>query len=95
MVALLHDTVEDSPITLEALREAGYSDEVVKAVAVLTHAEGVEYFDYIAKIKLNPLATRVKLADLRDNMNLGRIASPTDEARVEKYRKALAILEEA
>jgi len=94
-VALLHDTVEDSPVTLNDLREAGYSSAVVEAIERLTHAEGVDYFDYVAKIKSNSLATKVKMADLRDNMNLSRIAKPTmkDESRVEKYQKAMAMLE--
>ena len=54
-VALLHDVVEDSDITLEALTEMGFPDAVTKAIALLTHDSAVPYMDYVAKIKENPL----------------------------------------
>ena len=94
MTAVLHDTVEDSDVTIADLQSAGLSDEVVQAIELLTHQDGVDYYEYIAQIKANPLARKVKLADLRDNMNLARIASPTDKdrKRLEKYQKAVEFL---
>ena len=62
-VALLHDTVEDTAVTLEELAES-FPREIVEAVDLLTHREGVEYFDYVRSIRANPVAVKVKLADL-------------------------------
>lgn len=95
VVAYLHDTVEDTDITIEKLKELGFSDTIVSAVQVLTHERYHPYFDYIAEIKKNKLATMVKLADLKDNMNLSRITTPTEKdfERVKKYQKAVKILE--
>lgn len=93
-VALLHDTVEDTDVTLEELA-AIFPQEVVEAVDLLTHREGVAYFDYIRAIKSNPLATRVKLADLRHNGDPKRICNQGNaEKRREKYAAARRILEE-
>lgn len=95
VVAYLHDTVEDTDITIEKLKDSGFPDMVVSAVQVLTHKRYQPYFDYIAEIKKNKLATMVKLADLKDNMNLTRIKNPTEKdfERVKKYQKAVEILE--
>lgn len=92
--ALLHDVVEDSHLTLEDLRNYGFPDEVVNAVALMTHEENVTYFDYVRKIKTNPVAAAVKLADLEHNMDLTRIDNPTahDLERAEKYKTAALIL---
>ena len=95
-VALLHDTVEDTDVTLEDLAKA-FPKEVVEAVALMTHAEGVDYFDYVRAIKTNPVATKVKLADLAHNGDQSRCAgSDVPESRLaawkEKYAKAKAIL---
>lgn len=96
MVALLHDVVEDTPITLDKLRSLGYSSEVVAAVDALTRRDAETYEEFIDRLAVDPLARRVKMADLRDNMNLRRIAEPTpkDHARLEKYQRALAALEQ-
>lgn len=95
-VALLHDTVEDTDVTLEMLAK-DFPAEVVDAVALMTHAEGVDYFDYVRAIKPNPIARKVKLADLRHNTDLSRnIGADLDilrkSARMEKYYKAIEIL---
>ena len=95
-VALLHDTVEDTGLTLADLARE-FPREVVEAVALLTHADGVEYFDYVRAIRRNPIALRVKLADLRHNSDPSRSAGtdipPADAARRrEKYAKAYEIL---
>lgn len=95
VAALLHDTVEDTDVTLEEIR-AEFGDEIAAAVDLLTHRPGVDYFEYVAGVKNDPVAWRVKLADLTHNMDLSRIPSPTDAdfARIEKYKKAYAILTE-
>lgn len=95
-VALLHDTVEDTAVTLEDLARI-FPKEVVDAVALLTHREGVDYFDYVRAIKTNPVATKVKLADLAHNGDQSRcVGSDIPPARMaawkEKYSKAKAIL---
>ena len=93
-VALLHDTVEDTDVTLEQL-EKEFPREVVEAVALLTHAEDVEYFDYIRAIKQNPIAVKVKLSDLAHNGDPRRISNQGNaEKRREKYAAARKILTE-
>ena len=93
-VALLHDTVEDTDVTLEQLAQ-GFPVEVVEAVALLTHAEDVEYFDYVRAIKKNPVAVKVKLADLAHNGDPRRISNQGNaEKRREKYAAARKILTE-
>lgn len=93
-VALLHDVVEDTPLTLQDLRAEGMPKEVVEAVGLMSHQPGVPYMDYVAAIKKNPLARAAKLSDLAHNMDLGRLDTVTeaDLERVEKYKKARAFL---
>ena len=95
IVALLHDTLEDTALTLDELRtKIPLTDDESEALTLLTHDERIPYLDYVAAIKSNPLARRVKVADLRHNADLTRIdnPSPKDFARVEKYRAALNLL---
>ncbi len=95
VVALLHDVVEDTDWTLEELRVVGFSDEVLEALRLMTHEDDVPYMDYVRKIKSNPLATKVKLADLAHNSDTTRLNhAPTqeDRERVAKYAKAVEIL---
>ena len=96
VTALLHDVVEDTPHTLNDLREMGFPEEVIEALALLTHEKTVPYMEYVARIKQNPIAVAVKLADLRHNSDLTRLDHPgeKDLGRVEKYRKAIRLLEE-
>lgn len=93
-VALLHDIVEDTDVTFQALRAMGFPDEVVAAVALMTHDKSVPYLDYVRKIRENDLARRVKIADLTHNLDLTRLDRITEKdlKRAEKYRSALAIL---
>ena len=93
-VALLHDTVEDTDVTLEQL--AGeFPREVVDAVRLLTHPEGVEYFDYVRAIRQNSIAVKVKLADLAHNGDPKRISNQGNaEKRRAKYAAARKILTE-
>ena len=96
IVALLHDTLEDTALTLDELRtKIPLTDDESKALKLLTHDERIPYLDYVAAIKSNPLARRVKVADLKHNSDLSRIdnPSPKDFARVEKYRAALKLLD--
>jgi (p)ppGpp synthase/HD superfamily hydrolase len=94
IAAVLHDTVEDCGWTPERLRQEGFSAAVVAAVEALTKRPGEEYESAIRRAAADPIARAVKLADLADNSNLSRIANPTDEdrARVEKYRRAIALI---
>jgi (p)ppGpp synthase/HD superfamily hydrolase len=95
VVALLHDVLEDSFLTAEDLRPV-FGDKITDTVVLLTKQEGEDYFAYIERIKEDPLATKVKLADLRHNTDRARLLEPTDVdyARWEKYEKAKKILEE-
>jgi len=97
MAAVLHDVVEDTPITLDQLRGEGFSKTVIEAVELLTkHPEEENDYDaFIRRVAPNPTARKVKLADLRDNSDISRIAEPTakDWQRIEKYRRAIQHLE--
>ena len=93
-VALLHDVIEDTDYTLEDLKAMGFPDSVTEALALMTHDDSVPYLDYVAKLKDNPIARAVKLADLRHNSDLSRLDAVDEKAleRVEKYRKAIELL---
>lgn len=97
VVALLHDVVEDTHYTLGDITAMGFSSEVTDALALLTHDPGVAYLEYVAKIKKNPIAATVKLADLRHNSDLSRldIIDEKAEARLEKYHRAIDLLTSA
>ncbi|HIK37361.1 MAG: hypothetical protein NZ901_09025 [Geminocystis sp.] len=91
MVAVLHDVVEDSNWTLADLEREGFPQEILEALACLTHREGESYEEYIDRISQNPLAVEVKLADLQDNMDITRLPAPLSEKdwqRLQKYRLA-------
>jgi len=96
IAAVLHDVVEDSSVTFEELKSQGFSDNVIDALMSCTKINGENYDDFIQRIKgnQNPLAIRVKIADLQDNMDISRIAHPVqkDFDRVEKYKRALKVL---
>ena len=95
IVALLHDVVEDTEYTLDELRDMGFPKEAIEALTLLTHDPAVPYLDYVAEIKKNPIARAVKLADLRHNSDLSRLDVIDEKAleRVQKYHKAIALLE--
>jgi (p)ppGpp synthase/HD superfamily hydrolase len=90
MAGILHDVVEDTSCTLDQLRAEGFPEDVLAAVDALTHREGEDYFEYVARAGADPIARRVKLADLEDNMNVMRLAEVRDKdlERVRKYHKA-------
>ncbi len=89
IVGILHDVVEDTPITIEMLRKEGFSETVLAALECVTKQKNESYGHFIERILQNPLATQVKLYDIEDNMNRERIPYPTakDEARFAKYEK--------
>lgn len=94
VAALLHDTVEDTYVTFEYLAENEIPDEIIDAIKLLTHDESVPYLDYVEKVKENNIAKVVKLADLKHNSDLTRLdeVREKDLIRVEKYKKAIEIL---
>ena len=94
--ALLHDTVEDTAVTAEMLA-AEFPEEILEAVKLLTHDPDTDYFDYVRRIRSNPIALKVKLADLAHNSDVSRfsgVAVPQDRIGYfrDKYTKAKAIL---
>ena len=93
-VALLHDVIEDSPVTLADIRAAGFGEGVIAALDCITKREGEAYDTYLSRVKGNPTARAVKLADLSHNMDLTRIAHMTeaDWQRHRKYQHAAAVL---
>ena len=93
-VALLHDGLEDSPYTAEKLILASLPETVVSAVQILTKKKGQDYQQYLELVKSSPIARRVKLADLKHNSDLSRLATVTEKdlERLEKYKKAIDYL---
>lgn len=95
IAALLHDVVEDTQYTFDDLERMDFGDEVMTALRLLTHDPSVPYLDYVREIAKDPVATKVKLADLAHNSDLSRLDhEPTnkDLERVQKYQKAREIL---
>ncbi len=91
IVAVLHDTVEDSDLTLDTLVDLGFPPQIVNAIDAITKRQGEDYNDYIDRVTSNPLALQVKIADMRDNMDMNRLPHPTerDYQRLRKYQKTL------
>lgn len=96
IVALLHDVIEDTKYTLDDLRDMGFEDEVLDALALMTHDKSVPYMDYVERIRENRIARTVKMADLRHNSDLTRLDEIDEKARtrIEKYKEALLLLSE-
>ncbi|MFJ2490754.1 HD domain-containing protein [Pseudomonas iridis] len=94
IVAVLHDVVEDCAISLDDLRKEGFSEEVLSAIESVTKVPGESYEDFVERAAQNPIGRVVKLADLEENSDLSRIASPSweDLERIEKYRRAIGRL---
>jgi (p)ppGpp synthase/HD superfamily hydrolase len=99
IVAVLHDVVEDHspPWTIEKIRSEGFSETILEAIDAVTHRKGEEYFAYVARAIANPIGRRVKAADTKDNMDLGRISDLThqDFERLKKYKKVIKLIAEA
>jgi len=94
MIAVLHDVVEDTDVTLADLQREGFPAAVLNAVELLTHDADTPYEDYVQQIKTNPLAKTVKLADLEDNSDIRRLSGieEKDLQRLKKYHRAWLIL---
>lgn len=94
IAALLHDTIEDTNLTIEDLQAEGFPADAIEAVRRLTHDPSVPYLDYVRGLRDNPIAVTVKLADLTHNSDLSRLdaVTETDLQRREKYLKAINIL---
>ena len=94
IVAVLHDVVEDCDISLDDLRKEGFSEEVLTAIQSVTKVPGESYEDFVERAAQNPIGRVVKLADLEENSDLSRIASPSweDLKRIEKYRRVIGRL---
>ncbi len=94
IVAVLHDVVEDSDYTFEDLKKIGFSDEIINALNCLTKRNKEKYDDFILRVASNDLAVKVKIKDIKDNLDLTRITSITenDLKRIKKYHRALHFL---
>lgn len=90
IVALLHDTIEDTHVTPEFLLEQGFPKEIVDGVLSVTKREGESYEDFVVRAKKNPIGRMVKIHDLEDNMDIRRLNELSDESveRLRKYLKA-------
>lgn len=90
IAAVLHDIVEDTTVTIKDLKDDGFSENILRALRLLTKKSDDDYFKYVKWIANNAIARKVKLADLEDNMDLSRLSEITDDdrKRLKKYQKA-------
>lgn len=97
IVALLHDVLEDTDATIDDLRAIGLLSEEIDAIQLLTKPKKEDYIHYVKRVAENPIARRVKMADLRHNMDLDRLSEITEKdiKRKEKYEHAYQILYDA
>lgn len=95
LTALLHDIVEDTDITFDDLKAEGFPDEVICALKLLTHNNNVDYYKYVENLSDNDIARKVKMCDLKHNMDLSRLdeITPKDIKRYEKYNSCYNYLE--
>lgn len=95
IVALLHDTIEDTDITPEYLLSESFPDDIVEAVLSVTKRDGESYEDFVTRAKTNPIGRMVKIHDLEDNMDIRRLNELSDESveRLRKYLKAYHYLQ--
>ena len=100
IVAVLHDVVEDTAVTLDEIQAEGFSAEVVRALSLMTHDSSTSYADYVVACLDNDIARQVKLADLKDNMSLARFllrqgTLDRDMRRVQRYLLSYQLLTHA
>jgi (p)ppGpp synthase/HD superfamily hydrolase len=90
IVGALHDVIEDTRYTLDDLRDMDYSEEILQALDCLTRRQAETYEQFVERIKANPLARRVKIADLEDNLDIRRfpVLTEKDLERLRKYWNA-------
>jgi len=95
VVALLHDIIEDTEVTVEALQNEGFSQDIIDGVLSVTKREGESYEDFVRRASENPLGREVKKADLEDNMDIRRLNEISDEdvVRLRKYHRAWQYLD--
>ncbi len=91
IVAMLHDAIEDSDLTIVELVQAGFPKLITDAIAAITKLDGEMYADYLLRVMANAIARKVKIADVTHNMDISRITNPTEKdfQRLEKYKKVL------
>ena len=96
IVALLHDTIEDTEVTTEYLLMEGFPRNIVDAILSVTRNEDESYDDFIKRSRLNPIGRQVKLHDLEDNLDITRLNELTEKDiyRLNKYIKAYKYLKE-
>jgi len=97
IISILHDVVEDSDFTLKDLVDTEFSPIIIDAVDCLTKRENEEYANFIERVLTNPLAIKVKIADIKDNLNISRLCQPLSEKdidRLKKYQIALLRLQQ-
>ncbi len=94
IAAMLHDVVEDTHVTLEALAQEGFSQAILTAVAALTKLPGETRLEAASRVAVDSVARTVKLADNAENMDLSRIENPTEKdfARLKEYESVRALL---
>lgn len=95
IIAVLHDVVEDTMVTFDHLRQMGFSSAVLEVLEYLTHRPEDSYEEYIQKIQTHPVASKIKLLDLEDNMDIRRLnhqCRDQDWLRLQKYRMAWSVL---
>ena len=94
IVAVLHDVIDDTDLTIQDLSDQGLDYELVKIILTLTRRKDETYDEYLNRICYDRFAMEIKLADLEDNMDMSRIKNPTkkDFQRLAKYRIAKDIL---
>ncbi|MCM3273332.1 GTP pyrophosphokinase [Paenibacillus elgii] len=94
IVAVLHDVIEDTDVTIESLRQEGFAERLLEALDCLTRRDNETYEEFLQRIKPNALARYVKLLDLEDNRDVRRIKnlSEKDFERLQRYEKAVKYL---
>lgn len=94
IVAILHDTIEDTDVTPDYLLSEGFPKNIVEAVLSVTRNEGESYEDFVIRSKQNPIGRQVKIHDLEDNMDITRLQSLSEKdlERLNKYLKAYRVL---
>ena len=97
IVAILHDVVEDTDWTFDSLREEGFTETIIEALKTVTkHSEDEDYDEFIQRSLKNEIGRKVKIADLRENLDVTRIGELTEKdiERINKYKRALKTLTE-
>jgi|TARA_R100000935_G_scaffold44348_1_gene67219 (p)ppGpp synthase/HD superfamily hydrolase len=94
IVAVMHDVIEDSDFTYEDLKNIGFSNDVMEALDCLTKRENEDYERFILRASKNSLARKIKIEDIKDNLDLTRLNDITEKdlQRAEKYHRALKAL---